>query len=308
MTNPGPVGFVGLGKMGWPMAANLVASGFPMIVYDASADVQARFVAEHVCSPASSPAAFADAQAVVTMLPDDRVVQEAVLSWGGGIASALSTGTVIVDMSSSNPRGTRELGRRLSERGIALVDAPVSGGVPRAIDGTLTIMVGGDDQEAVARVEPVLKALGNRLFPTGPLGSAHAAKALNNYLGATAYAALSEALAIGDCYGLSPATIVEIVNTSTGRSFTSEHVFAEHVLTERYGTGFALGLLAKDVGIADDLAHAADVAAPVCDAVAELWSTALSERGFAADHSEAHLAWFAPPGHAQQQTSGSLSA
>jgi 3-hydroxyisobutyrate dehydrogenase len=274
------------------MAHNLVEAGFEVVVRDADAERQQRFAAEHGCAVALHAADFADADVVVTMLPDDRVVRDAVLEWDGGIASSLRAGAVVVDMSSSNPEGTLALGRELAARGVGLVDAPVSGGVTRAESATLAIMIGGNDEEAVARAQPVLAALGDRHFRTGPLGSGHAMKALNNYVGGTAYAAVAEALAIGGKYGLRPSTMIDVLNASTGRSFNSEVVFKEHVLTGRYGTGFALGLLAKDVGIAADLARTGGVDAPVCLLVSTRWAEAVDELGFAADHSRAHRRWW----------------
>jgi 3-hydroxyisobutyrate dehydrogenase len=285
----GLVGFVGLGRMGWPMARNLRTAGVALVVYDADPDVVARFAAEHDATAAEGPESFAGAGVVVTMLPTDAVVREAILD--GGIAAALAPGAIVLDMSSSNPTGTQSLGAALAERGIALVDGPVSGGVPRAESGTLSIMVGGEDDAIFARVQPVLAILGDGLFRTGPLGSAHALKALNNYLAATAYAAAAEALEIGRAFGLEPQTMVDVVNTSTGRSFTSEHVIGEHVVPGTYATGFALGLLAKDVGIAAALAREAGIDAPVCALVEQRWSASLAALGPAADHSEAHKAW-----------------
>jgi 3-hydroxyisobutyrate dehydrogenase len=153
-------------------------------------------------------------------------------------------------------------------------------------------MVGGDDEAAVERVRPLLEVLGERVFLTGPLGSGHALKALNNYLAAAAYAAAAEALEIGARFGLEPRTLVDVVNTSTGRSFVSEVVLAEHVLTGRYQTGFALRLLAKDVGIAADLAEAMEVDAPTCEVVSRRWAEAAEALDPAADHSEAHKRWW----------------
>jgi 3-hydroxyisobutyrate dehydrogenase len=120
-------------------------------------------------------------------------------------------------------------------------------------------------------------------------------KALNNYTGAAAYAAAAEALAIGRTFGLSPETMIEIINASTGRSFNSEHVFGEHILTGRYATGFALGLMAKDVGIAADLADASGVETPVVQLVSRRWAEALAGLGADADHSEAHKGWWPQP-------------
>jgi 3-hydroxyisobutyrate dehydrogenase len=298
-----PVGFVGLGKMGWPMARNLVAAGYALVVRDLDPDRMADFGSEHGCVVADTPQAFADAALVVTMLPDDTAVQDAVLDWEGGIASALSAGSVVVDMSSSHPSGTKRLGERLASLGIGLVDAPVSGGVTRAEAGTLTLMIGGLDED-VARARPVLEVLGEALFRTGPLGSGHAMKALNNFVGGATYAVVVEALTVGGRFGLDPATMIDVLNASSGRSFNTEHVVKDHVLTGRYATGFALGLLAKDVGIAASLADSAEIDAPLLRLASSRWAEAAADLGAAADHSEAHKNWW--EGRLQQEASMSV--
>lgn len=288
-----PVGFVGLGNMGWPMAHNLREAGFPLIVHDGDRGRRQRFAAEHGCCEASTASEFAPAEVVITMLPDDRAVADVLLRWEGGIAAALA-GAVVIDMSSSNPVATRDLGEQLGWRGIELIDAPVSGGITRAADGTLSIMIGTDSEEAFARAQPALEVLGAKLFCTGPRGSGHAMKALNNFLGAAAYTTLAEALRIGEHFGLEPKRMLDVINSSTGRSFNSEVVFPQDVVSGRYGTGFALGLLAKDAGIAAALAQAADVDAPACHLVAARWAEAVAGLGPAADHSEAHKQWWTP--------------
>jgi 3-hydroxyisobutyrate dehydrogenase len=290
---PSLVGFVGLGNMGWPMAHNLAAAGMALVVRDVDASVEQRFAGEHGCRTAGGAGDFARAGVVVTMLPDERVVADAVLEWDGGIAAALAPGAVVVDMSSSNPIGTQALGRQLAERDVELIDAPVSGGITRAGDGTLSIMIGAEDDGAVERALPVLEVLGERLFRTGGRGSGHAMKALNNFLGASAYTATAEALRIGAHFGLEPEKMLEVINSSTGRSFNSEVVFPQDVVPERYATRFALGLLAKDAGIAASLAEAAGVDAPACRLVSARWAEALERLDPAADHSEAHKGWWA---------------
>jgi 3-hydroxyisobutyrate dehydrogenase len=167
----------------------------------------------------------------------------------------------------------------------------VSGGITRAADGTLAIMVGTDSESAFERARPVLEVLGARLFRTGPRGSGHAMKALNNFLGAAAYTTLAEALRIGEYFGLEPNGMLDVINNSTGRSFNSEVVFPQDVVSGRYGTGFALGLLAKDAGIAAALSDAAGADAPACHLVAERWAAAAAGLGATADHSEAHKQW-----------------
>jgi 3-hydroxyisobutyrate dehydrogenase len=289
MADPRTIGFVGLGNMGWPMAANVAAGGRTLVVHDADAARAASFAAEHERAVAADgPASFAEVEVVVTMLPDDRVVASALID--GGIAAALPAGAIVVDMSSSRPMGTRALAERLPEH-VTLIDAPVSGGVPRATDGSLSIMVGGDDAEAIARVQPLLHLMGARIYRAGGLGSGHAVKALNNYLAAAAYVAGTEALEIGREFGLDPATIVEVVNSSTGRSFVSEIVLGQNVVTGAYATGFALALLAKDAGIAADLAEAVGVEAPSAQLVSARWADAAAALP-GADHSEAHKAWW----------------
>jgi 3-hydroxyisobutyrate dehydrogenase len=287
------VGFVGLGNMGWPMAANLHAAGFSLVVRDADAARQAGFAAEHPGAlAADSPDSFAAAGLVVTMLPNGAIVGDALLGWG--IAAALESGALVVEMSSSDPSDTLRLAAELERSGIRLVDAPVSGGVPRALTGELALMVGGVDED-VARAQPVLRVLGDpaRQFRTGGLGTGHAMKALNNVIGAATYCVTAEALVIGQRFGLDPQTMIAIINASTGRSFVSETVFAAEVLTGRYGSGFALGLMAKDVHIAQSVAAAAETDAPVVALADDRWAKALGQLGPAADQSMAHQAWWA---------------
>jgi 3-hydroxyisobutyrate dehydrogenase len=268
------VGFVGLGRMGWPMARNLAQAGFALIVRDADPERQRAFASELGGTAVDTPTGFRQVEAVVTMLPTGPDVREVMLDWEGGLASALAPGTVLVDMSSSDPPGTRELGAELAERAVSVVDAPVSGGVPKA-----------------ERVLPVLETLGERLFRTGPLGSGHAMKALNNYVAAAGYTAAAEALLVGARFGLDPATVVEVLNASTGRSFNTEVNFTAQVLPRRFASGFTLGLLAKDVGIAADLSEAVEIDAPLCRLTSRLWQEALQDEGPTADHTAAIRHW-----------------
>jgi 3-hydroxyisobutyrate dehydrogenase len=286
------VGFIGLGNMGTPMAANLVRAGHDVVAYDLAHERARSFAQSHAARATESLAELAQhAEIVITMLPTGREVREALLeAQGGALAANLRPGTIVVDMSSADPVGTRALGGDLAGRDIALVDAPVSGGVPRATDGTLAIMIGGD-AAAVAAVKPVLAAMGKNLFEVGSLGCGHAMKALNNFLAATSSAAASEAIVIGRQFGLDPAVMTDVINASTGRSFASENLIKQHVLSGAYATGFALGLLAKDVKIAADLAREIGVDAPVGRLISELWSEARDALGGAQDHSQAWAHW-----------------
>ncbi len=285
------VGFVGLGNMGRPMSRNLRAAGFELVVRDIDLRRQAEVAAELGCGTADDPAGLAGCDAVVTMLPTGADVRSVMLDWEGGLAGALPPGTVVVDMSSSDPTGTRRLGAALAEHDVALVDAPVSGGVPRAESGTLAIMVGGDDERAIERAWPLLEAMGERIFRTGPLGSGHATKALNNFVAATSFTAAAEAVLIAARFGLDPAVLVDVLNASTGRSFNTEVNFPQNVLPRRFASGFALGLLAKDVGIASDLADDVEIEAPLSRLIAALWRDAADAEGPSRDHTEAIKHW-----------------
>lgn len=286
------IGFVGIGNMGWPMAANVARAGFPLTVFDADRARASRFASEFGARAASSLAELGRAaDVVVTMLPTGAVVRAALLDdENGALAASLAKGSVVVDMSSSEPVGTQQLGAALAKRGLALVDAPVSGGVPRAESGTLTLMIGGED-EAVAKAQPVLEAMGKQLFRTGPLGSGHAMKALNNYVAAAAFIASTEALRVGRRFGLSPETMIDIMNASTGRNFNSEMTIKQHVISQKYATGFQLGLMAKDVKIAADLAEAVAIETPLARLVRAMWSEARDGVGERADFTAAIKHW-----------------
>ncbi len=287
------IGFVGIGNMGWPMARNLVKAGYPVHVLDRDPARAARFAAECGGSAAATPANVGrEAEIVITMLPSGSDVRAALLGeQGGGIAATLAPGSIVVDMSSSDPVGTRELGAELAKRGIALIDAPVSGLVPKAEAGTLTIMIGADDERAVERATPALECLGERLVRIGSLGCGHAMKALNNLVAATAFAVTAEALIAGSRFGLDPAVMVEVLQSSTGRSFHSQFTFPEHVLTRRFASGFTLGLLVKDVGIAADLCKAIGVDSPIADLVRRLWTEGRDELGADQDNSAVVKRW-----------------
>ena len=296
----GAVGFIGIGNMGWPMAVNLVRAGHDVVVYDIDQERGGRFADEYGADLATSLAELGGAvDLVITMLPTGQIVRGVMLEMeAGGLAARLPAGALLVDMSSSDPMGTRELGEALARRGIALVDAPVSGAVPRARDATLTIMIGGDDKAAVARARPVLAAMGNRIFETGPLGSGHAMKALNNYVAAAGLAASSEALIAGTRFGLDPAVMVDIMNVSSGRNFSTETVLKTQVLTRTFAAGFTLALMAKDVHIAADLAEGLKLDLPMLRFTDERWREAVREAGGEQDNTVVYRLWEAAAGRA----------
>ncbi len=282
------IGFIGIGNMGWPMAANLVKAGYRLTVHYVDPDRCARFAADHGGAAATDLAALGGAaDVVITMLPNGQLVRDVMLT----LVDSLAPGAVVVDMSSSDPVGTRELGALLARSQVTLIDAPVSGLVDRARNGTLTTMVGASDEAALERVKPILACLGERLFRTGALGCGHAMKALNNLVAATAFTATAEALIIGQRFGLDPQVMTEILNVSTGRSFHSDVSFPAQVLNRRFASGFALGLLAKDVGIAADLGDSVGADAPLAQLVRRLWAEGRDEVGADQDNSAIIKRW-----------------
>jgi 3-hydroxyisobutyrate dehydrogenase len=286
------IGFIGIGNMGRPMAANLVKGGFAVVAYDADPARAAQFAKDAGARSAATLAELGKSvDAIVTMLPTGKEVRACLLeSEGGALAASLPKGALVIDMSSADPVGSRQTHADLARRGLAFVDAPVSGGVPRATDGSLAIMIGGD-APAVAAAKPVLSKMGARLFEVGGPGNGHAMKALNNFVAGTAFIAVSEALLVGEKFGLDLATMVDVMNASTGKSFNTEHVAKQHVVSRQFASGFALGLLAKDVGIAATLAQAMGGDSPLIGMSAALLAEARDKVGFEKDHTLAYTHW-----------------
>lgn len=270
--------------MGAPMASHLVAGGYRVVAADADRAALERFCSSVPCERARTLTDLGrSCRLVITMLPDGAAVRQVLLG-ADGVAAGLAPGSVVLDMSSAEPLGTRELGRTLAAAGVALVDAPVSGGVKRAVEGTLAIMAGGEPA-AIARCRPVLAKLG-QVFVSGASGSGHAVKALNNYLSAVALAATAEAMFAGESLGIEAATMLEIFNHSTGRNTATEQKYPAFVLPRRFNSGFALGLMAKDLRIALGLAESLGTPSALLTECAALWSRAEDLLGFSADNTE----------------------
>jgi 3-hydroxyisobutyrate dehydrogenase len=276
------VAFLGLGKMGLPMARRLLESGAPVVGFDPLETACQVFRESGGTVATTALEAAEGADVLITMLPDGAAVRAALMD-GEPLFAHLAADTVIIDMSSSAPTGTRELSDEVAARGIHLLDAPVSGGVKRALDGSLAIMVGGP-AEIVARVRPLLEAMGKSIFATGAVGSGHAMKALNNYVSAAGLTAACEALQIGERFGLDPVLMTDILNTSTGRNNSTEVKLKPFVIPKNYASGFSLALMAKDLRTADDLARHLGMSARLSAELCTLWEEALAELGAQADH------------------------
>ncbi|HUJ52045.1 MAG TPA: NAD(P)-dependent oxidoreductase [Steroidobacteraceae bacterium] len=285
---PERIGFVGLGNMGAPMARHLAAAGYQVVAADASPAAIERFGSSVHCERARSLRELGrSCRLVITMLPDGAAVRQVLLGADAGadaVAASLAPGSVVLDMSSSEPVGTRALALQLADAAIALVDAPVSGGVKRAVEGTLAIMAGGDEA-AIARCRPLLAKLGE-VFVSGPSGSGHAVKALNNYLSAVALAATAEAMLAGERFGMAPAVMLEILNHSTGRNSATEQKYPAFVLPRTFNSGFALALMAKDLRIALGLAESLGAPRVLLSECSALWDLAEQRLGSSADNTE----------------------
>lgn len=279
---PAAVGFIGVGNMGRLMAPHLVAAGYRVYAADNYEETLRKFLAAHRGTIALSYNDHGAAlDAVITMLPDGNVVRDVLL--GGGLADRLRPGTIVIDMSSSDPVGTRALGEVLAKRDVHLVDAPVSGGVKRAADASLATMIGGT-AEIIERARPLIATMAKQVFLTGPLGSGHAMKALNNLVSAAGLWIAAEALLAGKQFGLAPETMVDVLNASTGRNTSTENKFKQQILSRGFASGFSLGLMAKDLRTAERLAKTTGAFSQLTQLCAKIWGDAAQALGEAEDH------------------------
>lgn len=279
------IGFLGLGAIGRPIARHL-AGAHQLRVWNRTAERAAAFARDTGAEAVATPREAAlGAELIFTCLPNSPEV-EAVLAGASGLEAGLERGAVLVDLTSGIPASSRRIAARLSDRGIGWADAPVSGGTAGAEAGTLTIMVGGE-AAVYARILPVLGQFGKRIVHVGPAGAGHALKAVHNMLIAVNVFALGEGLTTLAKAGVSPKTALEVINNANGRSFVSERLVPERVLTGAWPRTFKLALLDKDVAIARDLARSEGIDAPLMDRVSDLLRDAHQELGEEADHVEA---------------------
>ena len=267
------LGFIGLGNMGGPMAANLSAKGHDMIVFDASG-TQERAHPKATCAGSTANVAAA-AETVFLSLPDGKVVASVLEA----IAEAPQRRTrLVVDTSTIGIEWARKNAASAEAAGIEYLDAPVSGGAIGAQKGTIAVMCAGRP-ETVEALRPVMLDYGGHVFLVGTEpGQAQAMKVLNNFLSATAMAATSEAIAFGVKAGLDMKTMLDVVNVSSGQNTASRDKFPQRVLTETYDAGFRVEQLAKDLSLYEEASRAAGTPHPVSPAVLAVWRR-LAERG-----------------------------
>jgi len=278
VAKPAKIAFIGLGAMGYPMAEQLVRAGHTVMPYDVNAEVVKRFGQQCGAEILSPDASVADADFVIMILPDSKIVSRVLFGDNGvgGIAAKIRAGSTVIDMTSGDPAATKGFAERLAADGVKMIDAPVSGGFVKARTGELAIMVGGE-QDAVAGAMDILNVMGASISHVGPIGAGHAVKALNNYISAIGWIAVIEALHTGQKFGLDPATMNKIFNQSSGRNSSTANKVEQAVLSGSYYTGFSLALMAKDVSIAVGLAKQMGIDAEVGNLTYRIIQTAFDQ-------------------------------
>ncbi|MGH7365113.1 MAG: NAD(P)-dependent oxidoreductase [Candidatus Rokuibacteriota bacterium] len=276
------IGFIGLGNMGAPMAGRLLDGGYALVVNDIRQDTARPLLARGAAWAASPAEVAAAARTVITILPTSREVREVLLG-AKGLLDALRPGSLVLEMTSADPSATRELEREAAARGSALIDAPVSGGVRGAVEGTLAIMVGGAPAQ-LERARPLLARMGKNIFHAGPVGAGHAIKLVNNMCSGGILALTIEALVVAARAGVDPARAVDIIQASSGRSNASDYKLPRFILNGGFDAGFAIRLMMKDLDGYGRLAQEAGVPSPVARAAAEIYRLAMARGMGEQDH------------------------
>ena len=285
---PTSVAFLGLGAIGAPMAAHVARAGHTLSVWNRTVaratDSAAAAAGARVATSAADAVRRADI--VITCLPESSDVAKLLADDEGAMLAALRSGTLFIDCTSGDPDTSRRIAADLESRGVAFIDAPVSGGVVGAEAGKLTVMVGGA-VESLERARPVLDAFAGKIVHCGDIGAGHALKAVNNALLALHIWSTAEGLATALKAGVRPDIALDVINASSGRSNASMNLFPERVLTGAFPRTFRLALLDKDAGIAADMARSQKTPAPTLQLAADLMRIAHLELGDEADHVEA---------------------
>ena len=270
------VGFIGLGKMGEPMASRLLAAGYGLVVHDVRQDSVAAFTAKGARAAASPAAVASTVDTVLLSLPDPAIVRQVTLGEDGVIAGSMVK--TVVDLSTTGAATAREIAAALAVKGVVGVDSPVSGGVAGAVKGTLAVMV-ACPKPLFADLEPMLKHFGKVFFIGERPGMGQTMKLANNFLSATALAATSEAIVFGVKSGLDPATMIEVINAGSGRNSASQDKFPRSILPRTFDFGFTTYLMYKDMKLCLEEAAVAGVPMSVGAAVRDLWRRTFEEIG-----------------------------
>lgn len=247
------IGFIGLGNMGMPMSKNLVKSGYELTVFDMNSKVVDELVAVGVAKGANPKDVANKSDIVILSLPNSKII-ESVVCGENGAAEGLTTGNILIDMSSAEPSSTRKIAGILKSKGVDMLDAAISGGPAGAAEKKMSIMVGGQ-KDVFEKYHSVLDDLGNNVFLVGEIGAGHTLKSVNNLLYGAIFVATCEAIVLGTKAGLDPKIMIDVISKSAGRNFAVDVKFKSNVLNRDFNPGFSLDLLHKDMAIALKLAQ-----------------------------------------------------
>ncbi len=275
------VGVVGLGNMGLPMARTLLGAGFAAWGFDLSAERRALAAAAGITAVGDVAELLRGVDCVVSSLPFGKDV-EAMVRTPGALLDRRDRRVIVIDTSTADPTTSRRLAGLLQAAGHGHLDAPVSGGPAGAAEGQLTMMIGGEDAD-VADARPVIEALTGKAVHVGPSGAGNVAKLINNMLVAAHLVTNGEAFRLAEAAGVKAEAVLQVVNAATGRSAISEVFYPKWVLSERFDSGFAAGLMRKDVRLAAELAEETGVDLPLSRAVADIWANSRGELPDTAD-------------------------
>src|SRR5579864_192371 len=276
------IGFIGLGRMGQPMVRRLIGAGYGVAAYDIREEAVAAARAGGAAAAAGITDAVGGADVVITMLPDGPAVERAAYGADGFVAAARA-GQTLLEMTSSHPSVTRRVAADLGARGVGVLDAPVSGGVRGAEQGTLCVMVGGP-AALVESERALLECFGQIVHVGDGPGDGDVAKTINNLMSATTIWSAVEAVALARRAGLAPERMLEAVNRSTGRSYTTENKVAQYMLARKFTAGFTVGQYLKDLDICLDVAGGLDVPMILGEVVRQAWRAAAQSGLAAEDH------------------------
>lgn len=276
------VGIIGLGNMGSRITQRLLEGGVSVGVYDINQAAVDEMVALGAVAERSPAQLGSNYPYVITLLPNALIVKEIVLG-AEGLVHGMGPKSLLIEMTTSDPSSTKELNETLKSKGLRMIDAPVSGGVAKARNGTLSVMAGGEEKD-FKEVESLLCKIGENVIHVGAIGAGHTIKALNNMVSATTLAVTGEAIALGVKLGLDPDKMLAVINTSTGRSVSSELKFPSQIVNRKFDSGFTLDLMVKDLTIANLIAETENVSLDVATTNLQLWKQASDQLGKGADH------------------------
>jgi 3-hydroxyisobutyrate dehydrogenase len=278
------IGFIGIGQMGMPMIRNLLQANLSVTGFDLNPLVADELKSEiHFEMATSAIALTKKCDVIILMLPDSNIVDRLLWEGEAALSKAMNSKQTIIDMSSSDPVRSRANFDRLAQLGISFIDAPVSGGVRRAKDGSLSIMIGGL-APAVESVQPIFKAMGKTLVHVGAAGAGHAVKALNNYVSASGLLAVCEALVAAEKFGIDPHLVNQVFNVSTGKNNTTDVKVENFMLSGTFKSGFSLALMRKDLQTALDFISRMETPKNFADACTQTWTQAEKSLDKGADH------------------------